>query len=156
MLADAEVLAALLRVFRALLAHDLPRQREVLAALPEPARSAYRQLLPAPPPGARAPERGPRRPLARSPEDVLLQTLGFSVARAASSLVSAGRGVFVTRGLAPRGAVVSMYPGNAPLAPGRDAPIDIRPKTHPACNPHRENLPWKLGFPRVFKSRFGN
>ncbi|XP_045427609.1 SET domain-containing protein 9 isoform X2 [Pipistrellus kuhlii] len=76
-LADAEVLAALLRVFRALLAHDLPR----------------------------------RRPHARSPEDVLLQTLGFSVARAASSLVSAGRGVFVTRGLAPRGAVVSMYPG---------------------------------------------
>ncbi|XP_036264786.1 SET domain-containing protein 9 isoform X1 [Pipistrellus kuhlii] len=101
-LADAEVLAALLRVFRALLAHDLPRQREVLAALPEPVRSAYRHLLP---------DRGPRRPHARSPEDVLLQTLGFSVARAASSLVSAGRGVFVTRGLAPRGAVVSMYPG---------------------------------------------
>lgn len=143
MLADAEVLAALLRVFRALLAHDLPRQREVLAALPEPVRSAYRHLLPAP-------------PHARSPEDVLLQTLGFSVARAASSLVSAGRGVFVTRGLAPRGAVVSMYPGNAPLAPGRDASINIRPKTQPACNPHRENLPWKLGFPRVFESRFGN
>ncbi|XP_036164557.1 SET domain-containing protein 9 isoform X3 [Myotis myotis] len=100
---DAEVLGTLLAVFRALFANALPRQRDVLAALPEPVRSKYQDLLSAQPPGAPV--------LGLTPQDVLYRTLGFSVARAASSLAAAGRGVFVAAGRAPRGAVVGMYPG---------------------------------------------
>lgn len=47
-----------------------------------------------------------------SPEEVLFNTLGFSITRDRSSLVSAGTGVFVTKGFVPKGTVVSMYPGN--------------------------------------------
>lgn len=47
-----------------------------------------------------------------TPEEVLFNTLGFTVSRDQSSLVSAGTGVFVTKGFVPKGAVVSMYPGN--------------------------------------------
>lgn len=47
-----------------------------------------------------------------SPEEVLLNTLGFAISRDRSSLVSAGTGVFVTKGFVPKGTVVSMYPGN--------------------------------------------
>lgn len=47
-----------------------------------------------------------------SPEEVLFNTLGFTVSRDRSSLVSAGTGVFVTKGFVPKGTVVSMYPGN--------------------------------------------
>lgn len=97
--ADAEVLRTLLAVFRALFAHALPRQRAVLAALPEPVRSRYQDLPGAPAPGF-------------TPHDVVRRTLGFSVARAPSSLAAAGSGVFVAAGRAPRGAVVAMYPGN--------------------------------------------
>ncbi|XP_070267826.1 SET domain-containing protein 9 isoform X1 [Myotis yumanensis] len=100
---DAEVLRTLLAVFRALFANALPRQRDVLAALPEPVRSKYQDLLSAQPRGAPV--------LGFTPQDVLYQTLGFRVARAASSLAAAGRGVFVAAGRAPRGAVVGMYPG---------------------------------------------
>ncbi|XP_062984128.1 SET domain-containing protein 9 isoform X2 [Elgaria multicarinata webbii] len=46
-----------------------------------------------------------------NPEDILLNTLGFSITRKASSLISAGTGVFVTKGFVPKGTVVSMYPG---------------------------------------------
>lgn len=48
-----------------------------------------------------------------SPEEVLFNTLGFMVSRDQSTLVSAGTGVFVTKGFVPKGTVVSMYPGNA-------------------------------------------
>jgi len=47
-----------------------------------------------------------------SPAEVLFNTLGFSLTRDQSSLVSAGTGVFVTKGFVPKGTVVSMYPGN--------------------------------------------
>lgn len=47
-----------------------------------------------------------------SPEEVLFNTLGFTVSRDRSSLVSAGTGVFVTKGFVLKGTVVSMYPGN--------------------------------------------
>ncbi|TFK15711.1 lipid phosphate phosphohydrolase 1 [Platysternon megacephalum] len=46
-----------------------------------------------------------------NPEEVLFNTLGFSITRDRSSLISAGTGVFVTKGFVPKGAVVSMYPG---------------------------------------------
>ncbi|XP_067288889.1 SET domain-containing protein 9 isoform X2 [Pseudorasbora parva] len=41
----------------------------------------------------------------------MLNTLGFVVERKRSSLEFAGTGVFITRGHAPRGSVVAMYPG---------------------------------------------
>lgn len=50
------------------------------------------------------------------PEEILYKTLGFSVALATSSLISAGKGVFVAKGLVPKGAVVSMYPGNGTIS----------------------------------------
>lgn len=43
--------------------------------------------------------------------DVMLQSLGFSIDRKPSSLPFAGTGVFVTKGLVPKGATVAMYPG---------------------------------------------
>nr|XP_020661223.1 SET domain-containing protein 9 isoform X3 [Pogona vitticeps]XP_020661224.1 SET domain-containing protein 9 isoform X3 [Pogona vitticeps] len=46
-----------------------------------------------------------------NPEEVLFNTLGFSITRRHSSLVSAGTGVFVSKGFVPKGTVVSMYPG---------------------------------------------
>ncbi|KAK1345414.1 hypothetical protein QTO34_014127 [Cnephaeus nilssonii] len=110
-ISDEEVLGALLRLFQALFTHDFPRQREVLTVLPEPVRSKYQDLLSVQPPRAKVLEHRHHQPNTFNPEDVLYETLGFSVARAASSLVSAGRGVFVTKGLARKGAVVSMYPG---------------------------------------------
>ncbi|XP_066298577.1 SET domain-containing protein 9-like [Branchiostoma lanceolatum] len=42
---------------------------------------------------------------------VMLKTLGFCTERRESSVVGAGRGVFVTRGKVPAETVVSMYPG---------------------------------------------
>ncbi|XP_066887093.1 SET domain-containing protein 9 isoform X2 [Kogia breviceps] len=46
-----------------------------------------------------------------TPEEILYKTLGFSVTRAPSTLISAGKGVFINKGLVPKDAVVSMYPG---------------------------------------------
>ncbi|XP_078658267.1 SET domain-containing protein 9-like [Branchiostoma floridae x Branchiostoma belcheri] len=43
--------------------------------------------------------------------EVMLKTLGFCTERKESSVVGAGRGVFVTRGTVPAKTVVSMYPG---------------------------------------------
>ncbi|PKU33704.1 mitogen-activated protein kinase kinase kinase 1 [Limosa lapponica baueri] len=49
----------------------------------------------------------------RSPEEVLFNTLGFSITRDQRSLVSAGTGVFVTKGFVLKGMVASMYPEKA-------------------------------------------
>ncbi|XP_015259219.1 PREDICTED: SET domain-containing protein 9 [Cyprinodon variegatus] len=43
--------------------------------------------------------------------EVLFQSLGFCVERRPSSLPSAGTGVFVVKGVVPKGAPVVMYPG---------------------------------------------
>lgn len=116
-ISDQEVLATLLPVFRALFTNDLPHQLDVLAALPEPVQSKYQDLLSLQPPGVHALEHRLHPKDVLKPEEIVYKTLGFSVARAASSLVSAGKGVFVTAGLAPKGAVVSMYPGNGTAGP---------------------------------------
>lgn len=110
-ISDEAVLATLLPVFRALFTNDLPHQLDVLAALPEPVQSKYQDLLSVQPRGVHALEHRPHPKDVLQPEEVVYKTLGFSVARAASSLESAGKGVFVTAGRAPKGAVVSMYPG---------------------------------------------
>ncbi|XP_070830779.1 SET domain-containing protein 9 [Chaetodon trifascialis] len=44
-------------------------------------------------------------------DDAMLQSLGFCIDRKPSTLPHAGTGVFVTKGLVPKGAVVAMYPG---------------------------------------------
>ncbi|KAJ0011758.1 hypothetical protein NQD34_012733 [Periophthalmus magnuspinnatus] len=43
--------------------------------------------------------------------DAMLQSLGFCIKRKQSTLPFAGTGVFVTRGVVPKGATVAMYPG---------------------------------------------
>ncbi|XP_016055301.1 PREDICTED: SET domain-containing protein 9 isoform X1 [Miniopterus natalensis] len=107
---DEAVRGALLDAFRALFMNDLGKQARVLTVLPDAVQSKYQDLLSAQHPRANLQDRRRRQSIFK-PEEILCKTLGFSVARAPSSLVSAGRGVFITQGRAPRGAVVAMYPG---------------------------------------------
>ena len=113
-ISDKDVLETLLRVFQALFINDFYKQAGILTVLPEPVRSKYQDLLSVPYPRASLPEYRRHQRQIFKPEEILYKTLGFSVACATSSLVSAGRGVFVSKGSAPKGAVVSMYPGNGP------------------------------------------
>ncbi|NXD06969.1 SETD9 protein, partial [Nothocercus nigrocapillus] len=107
---DEDVLVTLLKVFEALFINDLSKQAHVLALCPE-IRQKYLEL-PSPAPGrARVDVCRRRHQPACSPEEVLFNTLGFSLARDRSSLLSAGTGVFVSKGFVPKGTVVSMYPG---------------------------------------------
>lgn len=80
--------------------------------LPEPVKSKYQDLLSVQHPRVKQLEYRHQQQNTFTPEEILYKTLGFSVARAPSSLISAGKGVFVTKGLVRKGAVVSMYPGN--------------------------------------------
>ncbi|XP_062067984.1 SET domain-containing protein 9 isoform X2 [Lepus europaeus] len=110
-LSDEDVLGTLLKLFQALFLNDFSKQSEILAMLPEPVKSKYQDLW--------AVQRQRETLLGNSqpqqntfkPEEILYKTLGFCVVRAPSSVISAGKGVFVTKGLVPKGAVVSMYPG---------------------------------------------
>ncbi|XP_052526426.1 SET domain-containing protein 9 isoform X1 [Tympanuchus pallidicinctus] len=108
---DEDVLETLLKVFTALFVNDFGRQVPALPLLPA-VRRRYAQL--------RSDELQPDAGSSRSrqsrqallgPEEVLFRTLGFSVTRDRSSLLSAGTGVFVSKGFVPKGAVVAMYPG---------------------------------------------
>ncbi|KAM8811913.1 SET domain-containing protein 9 isoform 1-T1 [Rhynchonycteris naso] len=107
-ISDEDVLGTLLKVFQALFLNDFDKQVAILTVLPELVQSKYQDLLSGQRPRVELLE---NRHLQNKPEDILYKTLGFSVARATSSLMSAGRGVFVTKGLVTKGAVVSMYPG---------------------------------------------
>lgn len=110
-ISDEHALETLLRLFRALFINDFCKQSDVLTVLPAPVQSRYHDLLSVQRPRGSAPEHTHHGRHIVRPEEILYKTLGFSVACAASSLASAGRGVFVSRGSAPKGAVVSMYPG---------------------------------------------
>ncbi|XP_054431327.1 SET domain-containing protein 9 isoform X2 [Pteronotus mesoamericanus] len=110
-ISDEDVLETLLKVFQALFMNDFNKQSDILAVLPEPVQSKYQDLLSVQHARANLPECRNHQKVIFKPEEILYKTLGFSVARATSSLVSAGRGVFVTKGSVPKGAVVSMYPG---------------------------------------------
>ncbi|NXC47196.1 SETD9 protein, partial [Penelope pileata] len=109
-ISDEDVCETLLKVFTALFVNDFGRQSPVLASLPE-AQRQYLRVLPAVLQQAAVGSQSRGRQPVLSPGDVLFRTLGFSIARDRSSLPSAGTGVFVTRGLVPKGMVVSMYPG---------------------------------------------
>ncbi|TRY88138.1 hypothetical protein DNTS_029447 [Danionella cerebrum] len=97
LITDEEVLRSLHCLFACLLQNDLKNQTELLRLLPESTQTLY--------PAAQT------EPRALSPCSVMLRTMGFSVERRTSSLRSAGTGVFLTGGRAPRGSVVAMYPG---------------------------------------------
>uniref|UniRef100_A0A8C2VES8 SET domain containing 9 n=1 Tax=Chinchilla lanigera TaxID=34839 RepID=A0A8C2VES8_CHILA len=110
-ISDEAVLGTLLKVFQALFLNDLNKQSDILTLLPQPVKSKYQDLLALQHQRVNLLENRHQQQNMFKPEEILYETLGFSVARATSSLISAGRGVFVTKGLVPKGAVVSMYPG---------------------------------------------
>ncbi|XP_044302011.1 SET domain-containing protein 9 isoform X2 [Varanus komodoensis] len=104
---DDCVLQTLLKTFRALFVNDLDKQMVLLNFLPE-IKSKYPELETVPLKTFKAVNDNHQ---SQNPEEVLFNTLGFSISRRCSSLISAGTGVFVTKGFVPKGAVVSMYPG---------------------------------------------
>ncbi|XP_003470295.1 SET domain-containing protein 9 [Cavia porcellus] len=110
-ISDEDVLETLLEVFQALFLNDLNKQSDILTLLPQSVKSKYQDLLALQHHRVNLLENRHQLQNIFKPEEILYKTLGFSVARATSSLISAGRGVFVTKGLVPKGAVVSMYPG---------------------------------------------
>ncbi|XP_033020669.1 SET domain-containing protein 9 [Lacerta agilis] len=107
---DEDVLQTLLKTFTALFVNDLRRQTFLLSFLPK-VKSKYLDLQKAQPETNQTIDDSHQNQIIFNPEDVLLHTLGFSITRRRSSLISAGTGVFVTKGFVPKGAVVSMYPG---------------------------------------------
>uniref|UniRef100_A0A5F8GRX6 SET domain containing 9 n=1 Tax=Monodelphis domestica TaxID=13616 RepID=A0A5F8GRX6_MONDO len=108
---DEDVLGALLKVFRALFINDFSRQTDILVLLPEAIKSEYQHSLVSHHPRTEKPVNRIQQQKLCQPGEVLFNTLGFSISRETSSLISAGKGVFVTRGFVPKGTVVSMYPG---------------------------------------------
>lgn len=110
-IADEDVFETLLKTFKALFINDFSRQADILALLPE-VKCQYLELLTVE--QKRSTVNSCTHPGQHvfSPEEVLFNTLGFTVGRGRSSLVSAGTGVFVTKGFVPKATVVSMYPGN--------------------------------------------
>ncbi|XP_057258656.1 SET domain-containing protein 9 isoform X1 [Pezoporus wallicus] len=109
-ISDEDVFETLLKIFKALFINDFSRQAHILAFLPE-IKHKYLELLTAEQKLSKVHSCNHLNQHVFSPEEVLFNTLGFVVSRDRSSLVSAGSGVFVTRGFVPKGTVVSMYPG---------------------------------------------
>ncbi|XP_061325356.1 SET domain-containing protein 9 isoform X3 [Pezoporus flaviventris] len=109
-ISDEDVFETLLKIFKALFINDFSRQAHILAFLPE-IKHKYLELLTAEQKLSKVHSCNHLNQHVFSPEEVLFNTLGFMVSRDRSSLVSAGSGVFVTRGFVPKGTVVSMYPG---------------------------------------------
>ncbi|NXY89142.1 SETD9 protein, partial [Alcedo cyanopectus] len=109
-ISDEDVFQTLLKIFKALFINDFSRQAHILALLPE-IKCKYLELL------TIEQEQSKVNPCNRqsqhgcSPAEVLFNTFGFTVSPDRSSLVSAGTGVFVTKGFVPKGTIVSMYPG---------------------------------------------
>lgn len=110
-IADEDVLETLLKTFKALFINDFSRQADILALLPE-VKCQYLELLSVEQKKSKVNSCNHQGQQMFTPEEVLFNTLGFTVSRDQSSLVSAGTGVFVTKGFVPKGTVVSMYPGN--------------------------------------------
>ncbi|XP_026504884.1 SET domain-containing protein 9 isoform X2 [Terrapene carolina triunguis] len=109
-ISDEDVLETLLKIFKALFINNFSRQMDFLALLPE-IKSEYLKLLTIQYKRSKTTGYNHQSQNIFNPEEVLFNTLGFSITRDRSSLISAGTGVFVTKGFVPKGAVVSMYPG---------------------------------------------
>ncbi|XP_069483401.1 SET domain-containing protein 9 isoform X2 [Ambystoma mexicanum] len=104
---DEDVLATLLKVFRSLFMYDFQSQRDLVPFLPEDVKLKYEELLAA---TESASSNHPSGSVLQ-PADTLCKDLGFSLLEGPSTLAAAGTGVFISEGVVPRGAVVSMYPG---------------------------------------------
>ncbi|NXH18221.1 SETD9 protein, partial [Bucco capensis] len=109
-ISDDNVFETLLKIFKALFINDFSRQAHILALLPE-IKFKYLELLTVEQKQSIVNSCNHPSQHVFSPEEVLFNTLGFTISRARSSLVSAGTGVFVTKGFVPKGTVISMYPG---------------------------------------------
>lgn len=92
---DEEVSESLVCLFTELLKNDLKNQSELLRLLPKFKQNTYTNV----------------ENETQAPTTVMLNALGFVIERKRSSLQLAGTGVFVTRGHAPKGSIVAMYPG---------------------------------------------
>ncbi|XP_078531238.1 SET domain-containing protein 9 isoform X2 [Lissotriton helveticus] len=106
-ISDGDVLATLLKVFQSLFIYDFNGQKDLVSFLSKEVKLKYEELLALPEEALSSRQREPRL----HPEEILFETLGFSIEEGPSTLVSAGTGVFVSKGVVPKGAVVSMYPG---------------------------------------------
>lgn len=95
-IADEEVLGTLLHVFQAPFTNYFNHQLDALTVPPEPIQSKHQDLLSVQPPRVDVLEHRHHQQSIFKPGEMLYKTLGFSVVRAASSLVSAGKGVFIT------------------------------------------------------------
>uniref|UniRef100_V9L3T4 SET domain-containing protein n=1 Tax=Callorhinchus milii TaxID=7868 RepID=V9L3T4_CALMI len=109
-ISDHVVQTSLIQLFHALFVSDLSNQTEFLNLLPENIQSKYQNVLPQSITETGNGIKGNRVDF--NSGDAMFETLGFSINRTTSSLSLAGRGVFVTAGTVPKGAVVSMYPGS--------------------------------------------
>ncbi|XP_064128218.1 SET domain-containing protein 9 isoform X2 [Loxodonta africana] len=91
-LSDEEVLGTLLKVFQALFLNDFNKQSDILTVLPEPVKLKYQDFLAVQHQRVKLLENRHQHQSIFKPEEVLYKTLGFSVAQATSSLISAGKG----------------------------------------------------------------
>ncbi|XP_075344427.1 SET domain-containing protein 9 isoform X3 [Mycteria americana] len=96
-ISDEDVFETLLKIFKALFINDFSRQAHILALLPE-IKCKYLELLTLEQKQSNVNSWNHQSQHVFSPEEVLFNTLGFSITRDRSSLVSAGTGVFVTKG----------------------------------------------------------
>ncbi|KAM6392166.1 SET domain-containing protein 9 isoform 2-T2 [Rhynochetos jubatus] len=96
-ISDEDVFETLLKIFKALFINDFSRQAQILALLPE-IKSKYLELLTVEQKRSKVNSCNHQSQHVFSPEEVLFNTLGFSITRDRSSLLSAGTGVFVTKG----------------------------------------------------------
>ncbi|XP_048037214.1 LOW QUALITY PROTEIN: SET domain-containing protein 9 [Megalobrama amblycephala] len=92
---DEEVFESLVCLFTELLKNDPKNQSELLRLLPKSKQNIYTNV----------------ENKTHASTTVMLNNLGFVIERKRSSLQLAGTGVFVTRGRAPKGSIVAMYPG---------------------------------------------
>ncbi|ROL55004.1 SET domain-containing protein 9 [Anabarilius grahami] len=92
---DEEVFESLVCLFTELLKNDPKNQSELLRLLPKSKQIIYTNV----------------EDETHAPTAVMLNIFGSVIERKRSSLQLAGTGVFVTRGRAPKGSIVAMYPG---------------------------------------------
>ncbi|XP_067889621.1 SET domain-containing protein 9 isoform X2 [Heterodontus francisci] len=111
LISDQVVEASLLKLFRALFLSDLSNQAEFLNLLPESIQSKYKNIFIHFQSIKKTEKETKGNGMDFNPDGAMFETLGFIINRATSSLSFAGRGVFVTTGRVPKGAVVCMYPG---------------------------------------------
>ncbi|KAM9367539.1 SET domain-containing protein 9 [Phaethornis superciliosus] len=109
-ISDKDVFETLLKIFKALFINDYSRQAHILALLPA-IKCKYLELQTVEKKQSKLNLCNHQSQHVFSPEEVLFNTLGFTVTRDRSSLVSAGTGVFISKGFVPKGTLVSMYPG---------------------------------------------